>query len=415
MHFFPRSPHKKPMLGRFLTLALFAFPLGAQESGPALTEAQAVARALARPEWQAMTQLPARQTEGAALEARTWLSPGVEWSRERFTGIQPDKREDTFLISQGIDVSGRWLARREAALKREEAGKAESNLRVAGVAAQVREAFYDLLTARERTTRVDRALGHLAKVQDQVDRLYSAGEMSGLDRGRVRREVEVLKGRQVQESASLLRAELRLGALIGDKVGSVQGDLLPPELEPLEKLLGLQQTAPGSTMTRAQEAAAQADAKAAQRWLPELNLGLGVKRWQENGLSGNGSVLSLGFSFPTPGRIKGSRLRGEAEARAAGAQARLQREQDEAELRALWKEAAEFRRSAEHLIREALADPSKVEATLEAAFAQGEMELLARLDGSRSLLEAELAALEQISRARRACIALDRMLGKVNP
>lgn len=415
MHFFLRSPHKKPMLGRFLTLALLAYPLGAQDSGQAMTEAQAVARALARPEWQALTQLPARQTEGAALEARTWLSPGVEWSRERFSGIQPDKREDTFLISQGIDVSGRWLARREAALKREEAGKAESNLRVAGVAAQVREAFYDLLTARERTTRVDRALGHLAKVQDQVDRLYVAGEMSGLDRGRVRREVEVLKGRQVQESASLLRAELRLSALVGEKVGSVRGDLLPPELEPLETLLGLQQTAPGSTMTRAQEAAAHADVKAAQRWIPELNLGLGVKRWQENGLSGNGSVISLGFLFPTPGRIKGSRLRSEAEARAAGAQARLQRDQDEAELRALWKEAAEFRMSAERLTREALADPSKVEATLEAAFTQGELDLLARLDGSRSLLEAELAALEQISRARRVCIALDRMLGKVNP
>ena len=415
MRFLPRRLHEKPMLGRFFIFPFLLCPLLAQESGQTLTEAQAVARALARPEWQALTQLPARQTEGQALEARTWLAPGVEWSREKFTGIQPGKREDTFLVSQGIDLSGRWVARREAALKREEAGRAESNLRVAGVAAQVREAFYELLTARERTTRVDRALSHLAKVQDQVDRLYAAGEMSGLDRGRVRREVEVLKGRQVQESANLVRAELRLGALIGDKVGSVQGDLLPPEPEPLEKLLGTQQTAPGSTMNRAQEAAALADARAAQRWLPELNLGLGVKRWQENGLAGNGSVVSLGFSFPMPGRIKGSRLRGEAEARAAGAQAKLQREQEEAELRALWKEAAEFRSSAERLTREALADPTKVEVTLEAAFAQGELELLARLDGSRSLLEAELAALEQVSRARRACIALDRMLGKVNP
>lgn len=392
-----------------------ACPLNAQGSFPALTEAQAVSRALARPEWQALTQLPAKQTEGMALEARTWLSPGVEWSRERFTGIQPGKREDTFLVSQGIDVSGRWLARREAALKREEAGKAESSLRTAGVASQVREAFYDLLTAQERTTRVDRALSHLAKVQEQVDRLHAAGEMSGLDRGRVRREMEVLKGRQVQETASLARAELRLGALLGEKVGAIQGDLMPPELEPLEKLLAFQQTAPSNTMTRAQEAAAQADAKAAQRWMPELNLGLGVKRWQENGLSGNGSVLSLGFSFPMPGRIKGSRLRGEAEARAAGAQARLQREQEEAELRALWKEAAEFRTSAERMAHEALSDPAKVESTLAAAFAAGEMELLARLDGSRSLLEAELAALEQVNRARKARIALDRMLGKVNP
>jgi len=415
MLFLPRNLFKSTMLHRCLMIPIVFSPLGAQESSPVLTEAQAVSRALARPEWQALTQLPARQTEGASQEARSWLSPGVEWSRERFTGIQPGKREDTFLVTQGIDLSGRWLARRTAALKREEAGKAESSLREAGVAAQVREAFYDLMAARERTARVDRALNRLLKVQEQVDRLHAAGEMSGLDRGRVRREMELLKGRQVQESSNLTRAELHLSALLGGKVGSVQGELIPSELEPLDNLLAKQQTGPSAVMTRAQEAAAQADAKAARRWMPELTVGLGVKRWQENSLSGSGSVVSLGLTLPTLGRVKGSRTRIEAEARATGAQARLQREQEEAELRALWKEAADLRSSAERMSQEALTDPAKVESALDAAFAAGEMDLLARLDGSRSVLEAELTALEQANRARKACIALDRMLGKVNP
>ena len=47
--------------------------------------------------------------------------------------------------------------------------------------------------------------------------------------------------------------------------------------------------------------------------------------------------------------------------------------------------------------------------------AAGELDLLGRLDGARSLLEAELAALDQAHAARRTRIALDRMLGKVNP
>ncbi|MBI1752634.1 MAG: TolC family protein [Acidobacteria bacterium] len=372
-------------------------------------------RALARPEWQALTQLPAKQTEGAALEARNWLSPGVEWTREQFNGIQPGKREDTFLVSQGFDVSGRWLARREAALKREEGGKAESEQRVAGVVAQVREAFYEVLVARERLARMEGSLARVGRFQERVDRLNQAGEMSGLDRGRVRREVELLRGREVVERSRRLQAEARLASMLGGAPGIPQGSLLPEPLTSLDSFVAEQPGAPSSRLAMAQESAAQADAKAAGRWFPELQLGLGVKRWQEAGLTGNGNVFSLGLTFPAPGRVKAARVKGEAEARAASAQARLQREQDSAELRALWQASVDLRASAERMAKEALADADRVEAALDAAFAAGEVDLLGRLDGARNLLESELAALDQAHSARRTRIALDRMLGKVNP
>lgn len=406
-----RTTLKSPTLPRFLAPLLVFMPLVAQ----GLTETDAVKRALARPEWQAITQLPAQQSEGAARDARTWLSPGLEWDRQRFTGPLPGRREDTIVLTQGVDVSGRWMAKREAALKRQEAGKAESLVRMAGVVAHAREAFFDVVAARERVTRLDRALTRLGKVQDQVDRLHAAGEMSGLDRSRVRREMEVLKGRQAQEQAALSRAEAQLTAILGDKISGLQGTLLPVSPEPLEQIQERQQSAPSATMTRATEAAAQADARVARRWMPDLQVGVGVKRWQENGLSGNGSVLSLGLALPMPGRVKGNQMKAEAEARATAAQAKLQREQEHAELRAVWQEATTLRASAERMGQEALADPTKIEAALDAAFAAGEMDLLARLDGVRSLLEAELAALDQAQRARRACIALDRLTGKVNP
>ncbi|WP_291272275.1 TolC family protein [Geothrix sp.] len=374
-----------------------------------------MSRALARPEWQAITQLSSRQGEGAAMEARTWLAPGLGWDRQRFTGPLPNRREDTILLTQSMDVSGRWMAKREAALKREEAGKAESGVRTAGVVAQVRGAFFEVVAARERVSRLDRALTRLGKVQEQVDRLHTAGEMSGLDRSRVRREMEIFKSRQAQEQAALGRAEAQLAVMLGEKAAELQGTLLPVAPEPLEQLLDRQQAGPGATMTRATEAAAQADAKAARRWMPDLQVGVGVKRWQENGLSGNGSVLSLGIALPIPSRVKGNQMKAEAEARAAAAQAKLQREQETSDLRSAWQEATLLRASAEHMSQEALQDPAKVETALEAAFRAGEMDLLARLDGARSLLEAELAALDQAQRARRACIALDRLLGKVNP
>jgi cobalt-zinc-cadmium efflux system outer membrane protein len=398
-----------------LALPVCLCPLVAQEAAQALTEAQAVTRALARPEWQALTQLPAKQTEGAALEARSWLSPGVEWTREQFNGIQPGKREDTFLLSQSFDVSGRRLARRDAALKREEGGKAESEQRVAGVVAQVREAFYEVLVARERLAHLDGSVSRVGRFQERVDRLHQAGEMSGLDRGRVRREVELLRGREVVERSRLLQAEARLRSLLGSSPGTVQGDLLPDPPATLDAYVAEQPGAPATRMALAQEAAAQSDAKAAGRWAPDLQLGLGVKRWQEAGLTGNGNVFSVGLTFPTPGRVNAARVRGEAEARAASAQAKLQREQDGADLRALWQASVDLRASAERMAKEALADSGRVDAALDAAFAAGELDLLGRLDGARSLLEAELAALDQAHAARRTRIALDRMLGKVNP
>ncbi len=408
---------KNPMATRFLLPALALLPghaqVGTSVAAP-LTEANAVAQALARPEWQAITQLPALQSEGAAREARTWLAPGLEWSRERFTGLQPAKREDTLLLTQSVDVSGRWRAKREAALKRLEAGKAESTVRTAQVAAQVREAFFEVLAARERTQRVDRALARLGKVQQQVEHLHAAGEMSGLERGRVGREVEMLKGRQAQESVALVRAEARLATMVGASPTRLQGTLLPPVPEPLDQLLSRQQAGPSAAMTRAAEEAAQADARAARRGWPDLQLGVGTKRWQENGLAGNGSILSLGVALPMAGRLQGNRIKAEAEARATAAQARLQREQEASELRSLWQEVTQLRSSAERMAQATL-DPAKVEAALEAAFAAGEMDLLARLDGARSLLDAELAFLEQAHRARLASIALDRLTGKVNP
>ncbi len=415
MFFQSRSLLKSPTLSRFLTLPVLLCPLGAQEATSVLTETQAITRALARPEWQAVTQLPAKQTEGVALEARSWLSPGVEWTREQFNGIQPGKREDTFLLSQSFDISGRRLARRDAALKREEGGKAESEQRVAGVVAQVREAFYEVLVARERLARLEGSISRVGRFQERVDRLHQAGEMSGLDRGRVRREVELLRGRAVVERSRLLQAEARLRSLLGGFPGTVQGDLFPELPATLDAYVAEQPGAPTTRMALAQEAAAQSDAKAAGRWAPELQLGLGVKRWQEAGLTGNGNVFSLGFTFPTPGRVSAARIRGEAEARAASAQARLQREQDGAELRALWQASVDLRDSADRMAKEALADSGRVEAALDAAFAAGELDLLGRLDGARSLLEAELAALDQAHAARRTRIALDRLLGKVNP
>ena len=415
MVFQSRSLFKSPTLSRFLVLPVLLCPLGAQEATPVLTEAQAITRALARPEWQALTQLPAKQTEGAALEARSWLSPGGEWTREQFNGIQPGKREDTFLLSQSFDISGRRLARRDAAIKREEGGKAESEQRVAGVVAQVREAFYDVLIARERLARLEGSLSRVGRFQERVDRLHQAGEMSGLDRGRVRREVELLRGREVVERSRLLQAEARLRSLLGGSPGTAQGNLLPEPPATLDAYVAEQPGAPATRMALAQEAAAQSDAKAAGRWAPDLQLGLGVKRWQEAGLTGNGNVFSLGMTFPTPGRVNAARVRGEAEARAASAQARLQREQDGADLRALWQASVDLRASAERMAKEALADSGRVEVALDAAFAAGELDLLGRLDGARSLLEAELAALDQAHAARRTRIALDRMLGKVNP
>jgi cobalt-zinc-cadmium efflux system outer membrane protein len=149
--------------------------------------------------------------------------------------------------------------------------------------------------------------------------------------------------------------------------------------------------------------------------MPELNLGAGVKRWADGGLSGSGALFSVGLQLPAWNRGQDQRQRLEAEARAADARRTLAQEELGVEAQGLWREARELAEAARGLHRHAFEEGPKLLKGLEASFEAGETSLFELLEAHRGALDAELQALDLAASARTARIELDLRLGRTEP
>jgi cobalt-zinc-cadmium efflux system outer membrane protein len=402
-------------MGCLLAATLGAAPAAAQGALAKLTERDAVQRALSRPEHQALAGLPEAEASARLLERRILVSPSLEWSRERFDGPGTGRREDTWLLTQPLDLSGRRGLQRDAAERRLEAAKAGGEVARADLAARVREAFFEGLHARMKLERLDAASARVQRLAEVLQRQAEAGEASGADRRRARREAESLLARRTEAALAHARALAVLRSLTGEPGADCQGDLLPEAPGSWADLEAALDRGPAFRAWTAQDAASRAEAAAGRRWAPELVLGAGVKRWQEPGLQGRGSIVSLGFAFPQGRRAQAERQRSEARAQAERAETQLAREASLHGLKARWEEAVRLREAALRLESAAAQEGARLVQSLEAAYAAGEAGLFELLETQRGVLEGDLEALALALGARKARIALDQILGKVEP
>ncbi len=384
-----------------------------QEAG--LTEREAVQRALARPEHQAIAALPEQEASALLKERRILLNPSVEWTREKFDGPGTGRREDTWLFTQPLDLSGRKGLQREAAERRLDASRAEGEMNRALLVGRVREAFYEVLHAHRRVLALEAALTRVQRWADAVDRQAKAGDASGADSRRIRRESERLAVQHTEATLAQERAVAGLQALLGMPSITPKGELLPEAPQAWNEIQAAYGNGPSSKAWSALEVASQAEARSGRRWAPELTVGAGVKRWQEPGIQGSGSVLSFGFTFPQWNRIQADRQRADARARATQAEVKLARETATGELKTRWEEASRLREAALRFDQAAGGEGAHLLQSLEAAYQAGEASLFELLETQRNVVEGDLEGLALSLRARKARIALDQMLGKVEP
>lgn len=402
-----------PRPHRFLAALLVPAALVAQE--PSLTERDAVKQALARPEHQAIAALPEAEASALLRERRIRLSPSVEWTREKFEGAGPGRREDTWLLTQPLDLSGRKGLQREAAERRLDASRADRQLAQAQLAARVREAFFDVVHAQRRLMALEAASTRVQRLADAITRQAQAGEASGADQRRIRREAEHLVAQRTEAALAQTRALAALQALLGGPASLPQGELIPDAPASWVDTQARYTEGPSAKAWTALEAASSAEARSGRRWAPELTLGAGVKRWQEPGIQGNGTVVSLGFTFPQWNRIQADRQRADARAQATQAEVRLARDTASGELKTRWEEASRLREASLRFEKEAANEGARLLQSLEAAYQAGEASLFELLETQRNVVEGDLESLALALRARKARIALDQMLGKVEP
>ncbi len=400
-------------LGMCFTLGSI-LPLGAQV---AQTESDAVRQVLNRPDLKHLWSLPEAQAQAQRTEAGLWVNPSLEATRENPNGSAGPRREDTFQITQPVDVSGRRGLRKNTGDLRLRAAQGEGDAIRAELVQRVRLAFHQTLLHQERLKRLEAAVKRASRLAEALERQEKAGEASGAERRRAQRELDGLSARLAQERAAYHRAEEQLNVLAQweSRAPALEGSLVPEAPPPLDEILKLLPEAPDQRKAQQEAKAWALEAHASRRWMPDLNLGVGVKRWEEGGLKGSGAVFSLGVTLPAWNRGQAQRQRNEAEALAAQTRAAMVKDDAQAEARALWREASDLGTAAREILGRAVEETPKLLKGADTSFEAGETSLFELLDVQRSALDTDLQALDLAFAARRARLDLDRLLGRIQP
>lgn len=394
-----------------LSVFLLALPLVAWANAP-LTEAEAVRLGLARADLAELERGAILAAEADVRAAGLYPNPTLNYSRERLSGT-PGSVEQTWMLEQAFDLSGRRGQQREAASRRVAAVSADNTGRQLQLAAEIRRSFHAVLRQQAAIRATEAWARRFAHIAGMVDKLAQAGEASGYDRRRLARERQAADAHLATERAGLERESARLAALIGvAQLPSLQGDMLPPPLPAVVTALERLDQHPLLQALARRAEAADLDGRAASRGaIPEVTLGIGPKQVESGGVTDTGIALSLSVPLPVFDRQQAGQQRAAAEAQQARAEYRLAKARAEGELRGLHRQAETLRATAADYRHRALAESAELLRIAEAAYQGGESSLLELLDAYRGALEAETTALELEARARDTRIEYDLLTG----
>lgn len=381
-----------------LVPALFAAAGGAQ-TPPIVTEAELLSALDASHPAVAASAEDLALARARVVAASTFDNPAV--------GIV---REDPSGPIEQTDVVVSWqlprTARRPEVEAREEAVRAAAarlSQRLRALRVAMREVYAEWALAAAREESLAAQAERVEALAEREAARAERGESSGLEAHRLQLAAQALRARAALAAAARerRRAEVaRWVPTLPDEARPVVPDLpLPPDVDADHPLV---------RAAEADLAAARLESEAAGRFLASPELSVGWQRQESGTESLDGPLLGVAWSLPLFDRNQAEKSA--AEARVAGAQARLElsrREVDASRAAA----RASFERLARSLdeARSALAGSERMLDGAEAAFRLGEASLTDLLDTHRSVTEGALAVLD----LREAALAAHRELERL--
>ena len=402
-------------------LCLFAPLSGAQQAVavPAATSPASInlqtALALAmehNPSLRAAAQAVAA-SEGAVLQSRARPNPELAYSQE---DTRRETRSMTLQWNQPIEIGGKRAARMKAAEHGRDLVQAELDAARAGLRADVRTAFANVLAGQQRVQLHEKTLEIASHARDAAAKRVQAGKIAPLEetKARVAESSAQLALAQAQSGLRVARQQLALlwgaqPASMGRAVGEL-GDLpaLPDSSAMLEKLEHSPQ------MLRAQQAVLQARSVAelerAKR-LPDPSVSLGMKRAQEVGRN----QLVVGISVPLPilDSNRGNQLQALRLADKAEDELLATRQQLNAQLQQQLELLQTSRAQAQQLAQQVLPAAESAYEVAAKGFSLGKFSYLEVLDAQRTLADARSLYLEQLVATHQAAADITRRLGDV--
>jgi cobalt-zinc-cadmium efflux system outer membrane protein len=416
-----RRPPKNPIAYRFFSLIGFAISLSAVSAmaqQTALTEQESIRLGLARPDIEEVIAATQEVARSEAAGAGLWANPVLDFQRESVPSGSTRATERSYMVSQQFDVSGKRALRRSAAGERVAAATADADQRRLELGAEIRRRFYEALYRKELVAAALAWDGRMEVIGATIQKLHKGGEVAGYDRRRIALERAGTQARLRAEQAAYDKAWQRLVALIGNAPAkdALSGQLLPGDAAPLESLLSTLDQRPEIRALNRRAAAFGLDQKAAQRgWIPDVTVGIGSKSI-DNGLAAErGTVVALSVPLPLFDRGQAAAGKAAAQAREAGAEARLQRSRLEGDLRGLWQQVRQLNAAARDYTAQSQQGAIDLARIAEASYQGGETGILELLDAYRAVHEAQARALELSWSARQGAIDLDTIAGNAHP
>ena len=384
---------------------------GAQE----LTESEAVTRAL-----QENARLRAARTRPATIAAEQQLrrlppNPAISFQQERSAGVT-----DRFLLfEQELPLTGRVGRLKQAG----QAAVTAADLRVSRSAFEVRQdtraAFTGLLAAQVRLAEVSKAVTTLTGLARRLADRENAGDGSRFDRLRAEREVAELRAEQTLIEADVATARASLGAFLG--LTGVPALVAKGSMDPVTVLPALDDVLASARAKRPDLLAVDADIQALEfereaagrLTVPYPVIGGGWKQTALDHAAGrNGYAFSAGMVLPVFSRGKADSAVAAAGLLAARAERDALTVRIDQEVRVAHARAHHLRSLVAAYESDALERSRELVRIATLAYDEGELGILELLDAHRSLVTAELRAMEFRSAARAAAISLDLAAGE---
>lgn len=393
--------------GRQLIVAALLWTTAVPAAAQPLTEAEAVERALAQPEFTAFGEANRAEAEAGVAVIRPLDNPEATLSRESVSGDGRSETEWQVGVTQPIDISGRRSRLRAAARAEVGAVQADTARRRQERIAQVRRAYASCAAAGEKVRIAEAFVARLREAERIINARANAGDAAVYDLRRLR-----VEARSAEADAALQQGEGRascasLAALTGNPDARPTASLSLIAMRPASRV-----TSRPDLVAREQRlTAATEQVRAAERArLPEIAVGLGLKQIESDGASAAGPVVSVGMRVPLFDGGTPAVRQAQARLRAQEAELGLARREVDAAVAAAEARSEAALEAAERA-QTAGDDARRLGPIAEAAYQGGEVGIVELVDAYRTARDAEMEIIEQLERAVHTRIELNLARG----
>ena len=421
---------KIPIVGRTFALSIFmaALPMtgtagqtGAVDMADSprnpLSEAEAVRLTMARPAVTMLIEGNLALATSGLTTASLWSNPELLYSHETVDRDLREDTEDSLWLTQKFQISGARGLNKDAARERISAAELGGKADRLVMEADTRQLFHQLLHQHRLVQAIEYWAGRIKGIEAVVRKRQEAGEVSRYDSLRLARERALVDTALAREKSRRSRSWAAMTALINypgvaSRFDGIEGELLPGQPPSLEILTESLADRPDIVQLEREASAFDLERRASSRgWVPELMLGVGHKRVDDDLGRDTGPMVTAGITLPLFDRGQAGQQKYSAEAEIMRSQHQLLLQKAHGEVNGVWQELSGLRSAAIEAHRGSDEESAQMIQIAEAAYECGELCVLEILDAYRSDNLAKIQAQELSASARESYIELDLLTG----